>query len=361
MTSDQDFDDLAPLELDQPMSSPEWSIDDLSEEVQQALANESRQQQTDRLASLEQKVAAQALTPWSIDFRDAAVLLESQPSFIPRHSVANKLHSTQGCIFFVEPGPAAGKRSRMQAGSSSSTQAPCDDSWVTAGYGSASGGSVTCLDDGSHLAVLHISGSNQAKLGLTFGKYCLVLQQGHPEFDTRHSDGSPRETKEAGSARLRFQHRAPDRDLLWLVHSTPKASDKSGPAGGSTATEGAVATFRGDINVRGSAMIGESLTVGRDGSGTIFGRLAGRQADHAECMPRFDEAEELNGGDVVALVGDDNDVQKVSRSARGSERAEWRVVSTDPQMLGNAPEPDMEQTVVPIVFSGQVRKVPALG
>ena len=50
---------------------------------------------------------------------------------------------------------------------------------------------------------------------------------------------------------------------------------------------------------------------------------------------RFDEAEELNGGDVVALVGDTDGVQKVSRSARGSDRAEWRVVSTNPQILGN--------------------------
>ena len=67
---------------------------------------------------------------------------------------------------------------------------------------------------------------------------------------------------------------------------------------------------------------------------------------------RFDEAEELNGGDVVALVGDTDGVQKVSRSARGSDRAEWRVVSTNPQILGN----DIydEDAAVPIVLSGQV-------
>ena len=39
---------------------------------------------------------------------------------------------------------------------------------------------------------------------------------------------------------------------------------------------------------------------------TIHARRASAEADHAESMPvfhlRFDEAEELNGGDVVALV-----------------------------------------------------------
>ena len=71
-------------------------------------------------------------------------------------------------------------------------------------------------------------------------------------------------------------------------------------------------------------------------------------------MPRRDEEEELNGGDVVALVGDADGVQKVSRSAHGVERAEWRVVSTNPQIAGNVPEPGEEHTAVPIVFSGQV-------
>ena len=70
------------------------------------------------------------------------------------------------------------------------------------------------------------------------------------------------------------------------------------------------------------------------------------------------EEEELNGGDVVALVGDGYGVQKASCSARGSTAVEWMVVTTEPQMLGNAPEPGQERLWVPLVFSGQVSVLP---
>ena len=112
--------------------------------------------------------------------------------------------------------------------------------------------------------------------------------------------------------------------------------------------------LNGDVNIGGSATVGNDLVVGPGGSGIIHGRLAGKEADHAECMPRFDEAEEINAGDVVALVGDSDGLQKVSRKARGSDRAEWRVVATRPQILGNRPEPGEEHTVAEIVLSGQV-------
>ncbi len=147
----------------------------------------------------------------------------------------------------------------------------------------------------------------------------------------------------AGRSKLPFQHRVPQK---WLVHATPAGE----PEGTAAAVE--QKRFPGDVSIAGSATVGKDLTVGPDGSGTVHAKLAGREADHAEFMPVFDEAEELNGGDVVALVGDTDGVQKVSRSARGSDRAEWRVVSTNPQMLGNKIYD--EDTAVPIVLSGQV-------
>ena len=293
-----------------------------------------------RLAEVKKKVEAQEQSPWLITPQEAAVLLMYQQSidWVRPRPTANKLLPGVRDTFFVEAGsPALGKRKKGEAGSSRSTAAE-EAMEVTADYGSASGGSLTDLEDGSHLGVLRISGSNQAKLRLKFGKYCLVLLPGHPDYKNGSS-----ETKEAGRNKLPFQHLVPQK---WLVHATPEGE----PEG--TAVEQQPHTFPGDVSIAGSATVGKDLTVGPDGSGTVRAKLEGREADHAEFMPVFDEAEELNGGDVVALVGDTDGVQKVSRSARGSDRAEWRVVSTNPQMLGNKIYD--EGAAVPIVLSGQV-------
>jgi hypothetical protein len=112
----------------------------------------------------------------------------------------------------------------------------------------------------------------------------------------------------------------------------------------------------GDLRVKGSATIESDLTVG----GTLrhVGALVSGRGDHAEYLRKYDEEEELNGGDVVALVGDDDGVQKASHRARGSTTAVWMVVTTEPQMLGNAPEPGQERLWVPLVFSGQVSVPP---
>ncbi|KOO31696.1 hypothetical protein Ctob_014985 [Chrysochromulina tobinii] len=94
----------------------------------------------------------------------------------------------------------------------------------------------------------------------------------------------------------------------------------------------------GSLNIGGSVTIAESLKVGEHGEGAIWGTVHGKQADHAEWMPRHDPKEELHPGDVVALTPDiDGRQLKVSRSAFGSERAEWTVVPTEPQILGHYP------------------------
>ena len=290
------------------------------------------------LAEFEQKV--QDASPKEVA-KEVASLLENRPGWVDRRPTANKLLGGVRNTFFVEAGSAAlGKRKKGEAGSSGSTAAE-ETMVVTADYGSASGGSLTDLEDGSHHGVLRISGSKQATLRLKFGKYCLVLLPGHPDY----KDGSS-ETETAGRNKLPFQYGVPKKDIQWLVHATPAGE----PEG--TAVEQQPHTFSGDVSIAGSATVGKDLTVGPDGSGTVHAKVAGREADHAEFMPVFDEAEELNGGDVVALVGDTDGVQKVSRSARGSDRAEWRVVSTNPQMLGNKIYD--EGAAVPIVLSGQV-------
>ena len=354
MADDADLEDIGPSPGSSPSHEPELELDlaELAEGLFPQLQREDPVQPlNNEEQAVEQKVQTQMQSPWSITTKEAALLLECRSRVVPRHPAANKLVGGSCYSFFVEAGSAAlGKRKKAQSSSSNFTAADEATSVVTAEYSAASGGSLTDLDDGSHLGVLRISGANQAKLHLTFGKYCLVLQPGHPQYDTPFPDGSTRETKYAGRTKTPFQHRAPDKEILWLVHATPEG----------TAAAAAVEkadTFRGDVRIGGSLMVGgPDLTVGPGGSGTVHAKLAGAEADHAEYMPvfhlRFDEAEELNGGDVVALVGDTDGVQKASRSARDSARAEWRVVSTNPQVLGN----DIydEDAAVPIVFSGQV-------
>ena len=307
--------------------------------IDEALTSASREA---LLAEVEQKVKAQEQSPWLITPQEAAVLLEYQQSidWVDRRPAANKLIDGVRNTFFVEAGSAAlGKRKKAEAGSSGSTAAE-EAMVVNADYSSASGGSLTDLKDGRRLGVLRISGgAKQATLQLKVGKYCLVLLPGHRDYGSS-------ETKEAGRSKLPFQFGVPDKDIRWLVHATPAGE----PEGTAAAVE--QKRFHGDVSIAGSATVGKDLTVGPDGSGTVHAKLAGREADHAEFMPVFDEAEELNGGDVVALVGDTDGVQKVSRSARGSDRAEWRVVSTNPQMLGNNIYD--EDAAVPIVLSGQV-------
>ena len=111
----------------------------------------------------------------------------------------------------------------------------------------------------------------------------------------------------------------------------------------------------GSLNIGGSVTIAESLKVGEHGEGAIWGTVHGKQADHAEWMPRHDPKEELHPGDVVALTPDiDGRQLKVSRSAFGSERAEWTVVPTEPQILGHYPPASEKHLHVPVVLVGQV-------
>lgn len=113
-----------------------------------------------------------------------------------------------------------------------------------------------------------------------------------------------------------------------------------------------------DRNIVGSSLsvTGDAKVEGDiDAGGTIRGKLESSQADFAEYMPRHSLAEELNKGDVVALVGGPGEERAtISRSARGSATPEWRVVTTDPLLLGNTPADGEEETVVGIVFAGQV-------
>ena len=105
------------------------------------------------------------------------------------------------------------------------------------------------------------------------------------------------------------------------------------------------------LSVTGNAKVEGDI----DAGGTIRGKLESSQADFAEYMPRHSLAEELNKGDVVALVGGPGEERAtISRSARGSATPEWRVVTTDPLLLGNTPADGEEETVVGIVFAGQV-------
>ena len=113
-----------------------------------------------------------------------------------------------------------------------------------------------------------------------------------------------------------------------------------------------------DRNIVGSSLsvTGDAKVEGDiDAGGTIRGKLESSQADFAEYMPRHSLAEELNKGDVVALVGGPGEERAtISRSARGSATPEWRVVTTDPLLLGSTPADGEEETVVGIVFAGQV-------
>ena len=180
------------------------------------------------LAEFEQKV--QDASPKEVA-KEVASLLENRPGWVDRRPTANKLLGGVRNTFFVEAGSAAlGKRKKGEAGSSGSTAAE-ETMVVTADYGSASGGSLTDLEDGSHHGVLRISGSKQATLRLKFGKYCLVLLPGHPDY----KDGSS-ETETAGRNKLPFQYGVPKKDIQWLVHATPEG--EPGGHGGGSGTAG---------------------------------------------------------------------------------------------------------------------------
>ena len=163
------------------------------------------------LDDVEHKVKAQKQSPWSITTKEAALLLERRSSVVPCHPAANKLLDGLCYSFFVEAGSAAlGKRKKSQAGSSG--LAAADEAMVvTAEYSGVSGGSLFDLDDGSHLGVLRISGSNQQSLHLKFGKYCLVLLQKHPDYNMdEFEEGMPQIMKD-----LRFD----DGESYWYPTS----------------------------------------------------------------------------------------------------------------------------------------------
>ena len=105
------------------------------------------------------------------------------------------------------------------------------------------------------------------------------------------------------------------------------------------------------LSVTGNAKVEGDI----DAGGTIRGKLESSQADFAEYMPRHSLTEEINKGDVVALVGGPGEKRAtISRSARGSTNPEWRVVTTDPLLFGNTPADGDKESEVGIVLVGQV-------
>ena len=136
---------------------------------------------------------------------------------------------------------------------------------------------------------------------------------------------------------------------LIVFHAREAAKKRQRPALDSPSSDRDI--IGSSLSVTGNAKVEGDINVG----GTIRGKLESLQADFAEYMPRHSLAEELNKGDVVALVGDPGEERAtISRSARGSTMPEWRVVTTDPLLLGNTPADGEEETVVGIVFAGQV-------
>ena len=351
-------------------------------------------EQRKRLSKLVELIAKDER--WTPDKHDIALLLmykdDPQLVAVPRRPEADKYLASGPCVFFVDRSmPADGKKRKSeaspQAGGSSN-----DEKWIKGTSTSAAGGS---LDKNlppnapPYSAVFRKSGGftpeDKAQYGSrSIGHYCLGYidtVEGHANFDRNCVDDRAR-TLKVGRNKEKFQP-----CTTWLVHCMPTehdsddaktsgAPDKPDTTSGSPMAAGSVAPLDhpGDLRVGGSARIASDLTVGGDlrvgGSATIArdltvegtlrheGALVSGRGDHAEYFPKYDEEEELNGGDVVALVGDDYGVQKASCSARGSTAVEWMVVTTEPQMLGNAPEPGQERLWVPLVFSGQVSVLP---
>jgi len=322
----------------------------------------------ERLKELVDFIADQ--TPWKPKEHDIALLLmyKDHPLVkerVPRRPEADKYLARGPCVFFVDKSvPADGKKrkgeSTSEAGGSSK-----DEKWIKGTSTSATGGSLDkkVPSNAMFSAVLRKSGGftpdDKKEYGpRSIGHYCLGYTEEHDNFDDGCVEDRIR-TLRVGRNKEMFQPCTP---TIWLVHcmptteldrddaESPGAPDQPDTTSGSPMATGTV--LSGDLRVKGSATIESDLTVG----GTLrhVGALVSGRGDHAEYLRKYDEEEELNGGDVVALVGDDDGVQKASHRARGSTTAVWMVVTTEPQMLGNAPEPGQERLWVPLVFSGQV-------
>ena len=327
-------------------------------------------EQRERLRELVELIAKEKR--WTPDKHDIALLLmyKDDPELVdvPRRPEADKYLAHGPCVFFVDRNmPADGKKRKSeaspQAGGSSN-----DEMWIKGTSTSAAAGSLDKKlppNAPPYSAVFRKSGGftpeAKAQYGpRSIGHYCLGYidtVEGHANFDRNCVDDRAR-TLKVGRNKEKFQP-----CTTWLVHCMPTvhdsddaktsgAPDKPDTTSGSPMAAGSVAPLDhpGDLRVGGSATIASDLTVG--------GALVSGRGDHAEYLRKYDEEEELNGGDVVALVGDDYGVQKASCSARGSTAVEWMVVTTEPQMLGNAPEPGQERLWVPLVFSGQVSVLP---
>ena len=290
-------------------------------------------------------------TPWSLDespeSHDAQLILTHRENPIlwqgfPRRSEANKVHPSEPCVFLVDKAmPNAGKRKKTSVAAASSSDQPVDDDeWIK--YSGS--GSKSLVDLGNFEAVLKIHCSLPAALVDTHGKkkigqYCIVLRPGHPDWDSPFPSNKPREVETVKRNGETYKHK--HEPHLYLMHSMPD---------GTTAPPRPQALVGDSLQVSGQATIAGDLSV----AGSIHGRFEGARADFAEFMPRYSLEEELNKGDVVALVGNGAEHASISRSARGSHTPEWRVVTTDPLLLGN-PSPDVdEETQVGIVRSGQV-------
>ena len=315
--------------------------------------------------------------PWIPEKHGIALLLmykdDPQLVSVPRRPEADKYLARGPCVFFVDR-PAEGKKRKaeasQQAGGSSN-----DEKWIKGTSTSAAGGSLDkkVPSNAPYSAVFRKSGGftpeDKDQYGpRSIGHYCLGYIEGDPKFDRTCVEDRTR-TLLVGRKKEKFQP-----CTTWLVHcmEISGAPDKPDTTSGSPMAAGSVVPLdhSDDLRVEGSATITRDLTVGGDlrvgGSATIAsdltvggtlrheGALVSGRGDHAEYLRKYDEEEELNGGDVVALVGDDDGVQKASCLARGSTTAVWMVVTTEPQMLGNAPEPGQERLWVPLVFSGQV-------
>ena len=290
-------------------------------------------------------------TPWPIDespySHDAALILAHRDNLIvlhdfPRCKVANKVHQSEPCVFLVDKAmPSAGKRKKTAAAASSSGQPDDEDEWVK--YSGS--GSQSLVDLPNHEAVLKIHCSLPTAVADMHGKkkigqYCIVLRPGHPEWDKPFPSNKPREVESVKKNGEEYKHK--DEQHLYLMHSMPE---------GTAARPRPPALMGDSLEVNGDAAVGGSLRV----VGSIYGRFEGGRADFAELMPRYSLEEQLSGGDVVALVGNrEAEHASISRSARGSLTPLWRVVTTDPLLLGK-PSPDVdEETQVGIVRVGQV-------
>jgi len=292
---------------------------------------------------------------------------------VPRRPEADKYLASGPCVFFVDKGmPADGKKRKSESTSEAGGSSK-DEKWIKGTSTSATGGSLdkNVPSNARFSAVLRKSGGftpdDKKQYGpRSIGHYCLGYIEGKPGFVEDHIEDRTR-TLRVGRNKEMFQPCTP---VTWLVHcmptererddaESPGAPDQPDTTSGSPMATGSVGphVLSGDLRVKGSATIESDLTVWgtlrHDGGALVSGR-----ADHAEYLRKYDEEEELNGGDVVALVGDDDGMQKASHRARGSTTAVWMVVTTEPQMLGNAPEPGQERLWVPLVFSGQVSVPP---